>query len=144
MDGPRRRATTLTHVTTHAEAAMAILSDLSADLQALGIDPLLGGFVLGVLVTLLLVLLLRRGPSAGSQPAPPKASAAPELHASRLEIRVRENGQERELSTEESAQLQAYLREGRKLEGIKYLRQLTGLGLKEAKDLLEVIERARR
>lgn len=130
-----------------------MLNEISEFFRSLGIDPLLGGFIAG----LVLGAVLRAGVSrrsaddGGTRPNDPAAalrtsasfSREQTLH-SQLKVKLKLNGEERELSAAETAEMSAALKRGDKIGAIKALREATGLGLKEAKDLVEVIERSQR
>ncbi|WP_374524414.1 ribosomal protein L7/L12 [Sphingopyxis sp.] len=91
-------------------------------------------FALGVLCGAGLVLALRRGggrdltgpPRTLSQPRP----VAP-VDLPRIDVATASRDEE----------LLDLIRRGRKIEAIKHLRDRTGLGLREAKDAIEALER---
>ena len=91
-------------------------------------------FVLGFFCGAGLVLALRRGggrdltgpPRALSQPRPVSPVDLP-----RIDVATASRDEE----------LLDLIRRGRKIEAIKHLRDRTGLGLREAKDAIEALER---
>lgn len=113
----------------------------------LGIDPLAGGLVLGFIGGWLCARLLRRGSGRevaertdrGSTPSAPP-SAAP-LALSALRAALRGQGTDAELTPAQASEVLALLQARQKLEAIKLLRSLTGLGLKETKDVCDAVER---
>jgi len=64
------------------------------------------------------------------------------IHA-QLKIQITVNGQNRELDHDESNTILGYIKSGNKIAAIKYLRERSGMGLKEAKDLVDSIEHAK-
>lgn len=74
---------------------------------------------IGVLIVILALLAVSRPPARGSLDAPPVAPAA--------------------LRPEQLAEIRAMMVAGQKIDAIKRVRTLTGLGLKEAKDLVETL-----
>jgi hypothetical protein len=124
------------------------MKELSDWLQGLGIDPLLGGLVLGAL----LVLLLRRGGRSdrsgprldltlgtGGDPRRTIRFDQQRLDTTRMHLEV--DGQGLDIPPEVSAEILAHLHRGNKIEAIKRLREATGLGLAEAKQMVEALER---
>ncbi len=94
--------------------------------------PFVLGLLLGVALTL---FLIRKGQGDRRDlTGPPRAAARP---APRPMVRV---GDER-ISDEEILDL---IRQNRKIEAIKLMREKTGLGLAEAKDAVEELERGMR
>lgn len=115
---------------------------ISSWLVGMGIDPLLGGLVLGAL----LILLLRRGGRSdrsgvrldltmGSDSGLRAAGPALRTGVTRRETTSMEldvNGQRLAIPDAVSAEILTHLRQGHKIEAIKRLREATGLGLAEA------------
>jgi len=59
-----------------------------------------------------------------------------------VKIRLTNNGKEIELDDHISGQISDAIRKGQKIEAIKILREASGLDLKGAKDLVEVLEKS--
>lgn len=122
------------------------MGELSAWLQAQGTDPLTGGLVLGFIGGWLFARLLRGG-SRTAAPATTRAeSVAPGTPASPLALSalrtaLRGQGVDAELAPAQAGEVLALLQARQKLEAIKLLRSLTGLGLKETKDVCDEVER---
>lgn len=87
---------------------------------------------LGLLLGLLLAKYLR-GRGRGDLTAPPPSRPAPRASAPPPMVRI---GDER-IDDEEIREL---IRQNRKIEAIKRVRDRTGLGLAEAKDAVEAVE----
>lgn len=112
-----------------------------------GIDPFLAGLVAGVL----LLVTVRVVFSGGKVSSPLRLQAGLDggtlgstiSRTGTTSVRVSVNGAERELTSEQSAEVLGALRGGNKIAAIKAVREATGLGLKEAKDLVEALERGR-
>lgn len=129
---------------------MEILNDISEFFRSYGIDPLVGGFICGIIVC----ALARTGtvdvkPQAGNATGPgravrqkPSLFRESMLGGSSLKIRINVNGEEKELDDAESAKIMSALKQGNKIEAIKQARESTGLDLKEAKDLVEALEKS--
>ncbi|MDP3858152.1 MAG: ribosomal protein L7/L12 [Stagnimonas sp.] len=132
-----------------------MLTEISEFFRSLGLDPLLGGFLAGIAFCVLALIGFRKrtseptGPTSSVHKPPARASSSfsvsrEQMQHSALSIKLKLNGSERELSAAETAEMSAALQRGDKIGAIKALREVTGLGLKEAKDLVEVIERSQR
>lgn len=125
---------------------MKAISDFFTNL---GINPFLAGFVVGAVV----VGLFRVGRVArrsevlvdGTRPilggTVSVASPREVTLGSSLHIEVTHNGERRVLTSAQNAAVQAALAEGNKIEAIKILREATGLGLKESKEMVDRLER---
>lgn len=82
-------------------------------------DPvIIGAILVGAVLVVVLVLWLRRGQDIVVVPPVPPA----------------------QLGGNVPAEVQALLAQGQKIEAIKHVRELTGLGLKEAKDYVDSIQ----
>ena len=92
--------------------------------------------VLGLLIGLYIAKYLR-GRGRGDLTAPPPSRPAPRASAPQPMIRI---GDER-IDDEEVREL---IRQNRKIEAIKRVRDRTGLGLAEAKDAVDAVEQAMR
>lgn len=124
---------------------------LTDQFLALGIDPALGGVTLGAVLGWLACSL--RPKVTDSSKAPfhqtlerpastehlPSTSATTSTSTShRVSIDV--DGQEKVLEGEQVEEFFQALRSGQKITAIRILREATGLGLKESKDLVEAMD----
>lgn len=91
-------------------------------------------FALGFLCGAGLVLALRRG-GGRDLTGPPRTLSQP--NAAKTVVTVR-------TETIDDEEIRELVRQNRKIEAIKRLRDATGLGLKEAKDAVEALERTMR
>lgn len=96
-------------------------------------DNVLMGLAAGVAMVLVLVLVMRARSSQGTDlSAPPKDfGAAPPARRSGPEAILAA------IEPEARIQIEAALARGEKIEAIKLVREATGMGLGEAKDLVE-------
>jgi hypothetical protein len=102
-------------------------------------------FALGFLCGAGLMLALCRGGDARDLTGPPRIAPRPAIRppgqthadASRTPVRI-------DSETIEDAEILDLIRRGRKIEAIKRMRDLTGMGLAEAKDAVETLERTLR
>lgn len=123
------------------------MGELSAWLQAHGIDPLTGGLVLGFIGGWLSARRARSGDPRSKTPASDSAgaSAAPSsaspLALAALRSALRGQGVDAEPAPAQAGEVLALLQARQKLEAVKLLRSLTGLGLKETKDVCDEVER---
>lgn len=92
-------------------------------------------FALGFLCGACLVLALRRDRGARDLTGPPRAFAQPRP-ASPVTLPLADVA-----TASRDEQLLDLIRRGRKIEAIKRLRDMTSLGLREAKDAVEALER---
>ena len=121
---------------------------LSAWLEALGISPLLAGLVAGAFLFFLLSRLGGReakhalGADSGVKSLQDRADRLSDIKHGvvHTQISIKNNGQPFELAGEVGAALLEMIRQGNKIEAIKLVREQSGLGLKEAKDLVEALE----
>ncbi|HQX82307.1 MAG TPA: ribosomal protein L7/L12 [Vicinamibacterales bacterium] len=114
------------------------MTDLSNYLTSLGVSPLLAGLVAGFLIGL---MVRRRGP-AGEEEPPATATLRTEF-GGQPRITVTALGTPRELDGTRSAAVMSALDRNKKIDAIKLLREATGLGLKDAKDVAEALQQAR-
>lgn len=120
---------------------------LSEFMSRLGIDPLTGGLVLGFMGGWLFARMLRGGdprsetPATGSAIPSSAPSGASPLALAALRTALRGQGVDAELAPAQASEVLALLQARQKLEAIKLLRSLTGLGLKETKDVCDEVER---
>ena len=122
---------------------------LSEFLVRMGVDPLTGGIVLGFVGGWLFARMRRRGDQrpqaqAGDTGVATAAPGASPLALSALRAALRNQGSDAELASEQAREVLALLQARQKLEAIKLLRSLTGLGLKETKDVCDEVERDQR
>ena len=131
---------------------MDILRVIAEFFSTNGIDPVLGGFIVGVILCVMvrMVRVSRSRPPTDRRPSFKQGpithgefifSKQQPLHA-QLKIQIAVNGQNRELDHDGSNTILGYIKSGNKREAIKYLRELSDMGLKEAKDLVDLMERA--
>ena len=121
---------------------------LSAWLEALGISPLLAGLVAGAFLFFLLSRLGGRdakhtlGVGLGVRPSQGRPDGFSDIKHGvvHTQISIKNNGQPFELAGEAGTALLEMIRQGQKIDAIKLVREQTGLGLKEAKDLVEALE----
>lgn len=121
---------------------------------ALGIDPALGGVVLGAVLGWV-ACSLRPVPADSMQSplAHPQerqspvtqvpAAATLTSHSTSHRIAIDLDGQELILEGDQADEFFKALRTGEKISAIRILREATGLGLKEAKDLVEAMDVSR-
>ena len=130
---------------------MPALNELSAMVCAYGVDPLLLGFGLGIAACVLgRVLIKNREPSTPAKPAAVHCTHL-ELESVRKQILALASAQAINLSADpggisvaDATAILAALKRDNKIEAIKYLRTATGLGLKEAKDLIDSLAQIRK
>ena len=128
---------------------MAVISEY---LNSHGIDPFLGGLIVGIVVCALVRVGIARNRAeikdpfgGGAASGPPAAGASTGLAVPRTaQIRIKTGGVERELTAPETANLMQLLDRGEKIAAIKLVREVTGLGLKEAKGLVDGLDTTRR
>lgn len=105
----------------------------------------LGGVAIGLVIAGVAAwLILRALGGRASVRAFDQPGAGTALQIQRSEntsLRVRIGGVDREIPPAQAGDIVAALRRGDKIGAIKQLREATGLGLKEAKDLAEALER---
>ena len=132
---------------------MEILARLIADL--IGIDLVYGYLVVGILIGIVIGALVVR-PSRSRAARDDigggrrdidnriRSSAVTNLEmqtASGTLMELEINGQKFDVNPEAAAQVRQYLSDGKKIEAIKVLREATGLGFAEAKNMVEIMER---
>lgn len=99
-------------------------------------------FALGFLCGAGLVLALRRDSGARDLTGPPPQ--APSSRPRTLSANIAPMTTEARANANEDAAILELIRRGRKIEAIKRMRELTGMGLAESKDAVEAIERTLR
>lgn len=124
---------------------------LTDQLLALGIDPALGGVTIGAVLGWVAcslrpppsdsiqtppTLTVGRPPSVERSPSSTTTTSTSTSH--RISIQV--DGQEKVLEGETADEFFEALRSGEKISAIRILREATGLGLKESKDLVEAMD----
>jgi hypothetical protein len=99
--------------------------------------------LIGIAAVLLVLWAARRarGPR-GHETPPPRVGMTNDAQRG-VSIQITLGSGTRELPPEEAAKVLSLLDQGRKIEAIAVIRESTGLGLKEAKDLVEAIARHR-
>lgn len=123
-----------------------MLKSLSDLFLSVGVHPVVGGFLLGVAACLVLIVLKRAmGIEVGNASSEELARFRdPKVFHSESSVSARmtflRDGKEQVLPDHISDQVMQALREGKKIEAIKVFKDATGLGLKESKDLVELLE----
>lgn len=117
----------------------SLLDGIAAAFADLGIHPVLGAFAAGLVVALLARAVRRPADgvatsAAALQPAAARTSATPDAATARAHAAG--------LPSDVSEVVTRAIRDGRTIEAIKAVREATGVGLKEAKDLVEALARA--
>lgn len=120
------------------------MSDVTNYFMELGIDPFLAGLVIGAFLCALVrsrfrVSIETRRPM-GRQEGVRSAIEPATLVTKSYSVTV----SNKELGNEESAAMLAALDRGNKIEAIKIVREALGIELKQAKDLVEAIEKQRK
>lgn len=120
------------------------LDALHSALLSAGIDPLLAGFALGVLATLLVRMALadKQTDGSGSRTAGSPGEGNPiDIIAAGQQITLVLHGERKALPDAVSREIFGHLAGKRKIDAIRCLREAGGMGLKEAKELIEKLER---
>lgn len=133
------------------------LAQIIADLVGIGL--VYGYLIVGILIGIIIgaVLVRPRGGAARDEigggarsrlsPLPTAmtrldmGAAMPTTSVSASSFELEINGQRIDVKPAAIAEVRQLLSEGKKIDAIKVLREATGLGLKEAKDLVEMMER---
>lgn len=112
---------------------------------SIGIHPLIGGAILGALLMLALRSKGHRIPTAPASrkaaAAKPSPSSSPHSSHTFRTLNVTNDGKKIQVPEEINEKLMEHLRNGEKIMAVKVLREATGLGLKESKDVVEAMER---
>lgn len=118
-------------------------SFLTESFQSLGIDPALGGLALGALFGWVARGLRGSGSGLAEPPArqPRDVSFSTErILGTSHRVSLKVDGQDKVLEGEVAAKFFEALHSGQKISAIQILREATGLGLKESKDLVDAME----
>lgn len=124
-----------------------MLKSLSDLFQSIGIHPLVGGFLLGVGVCLLLIALKRAAVFDAANPKTDELArfknpnAFADSAATRTKVTYHADGADRALPDHIAEKVIAALQDGQKIEAIKIFKDATGLGLKESKEIIETLQR---
>lgn len=110
------------------------MTDLSGYLMSMGVSPLLVGLIAGFVLGL---LARGRGQARPADAGPPPTATWKKEFGGHPRITVTIKGQPRELDAAQSTAVMGALGRDRKIEAIKALREATGLGLKDSKELVE-------
>ncbi len=116
----------------------AMLSSIADWFTGLGVHPVLGGVGVGLVVG----LLLRRSNAtvaAGTGPLSPGMVQRAEVRLSQPSSSISINGRTLDLAPGVLDQVLAHVRNGQPIDAIKLLREHAGLGLAEAKQLVDTI-----
>jgi len=116
------------------------MTDLSDLLTSLGISPLLTGLVVGFFIGL---LARGRGAGAKNRDKPRSTGTCRSEFGGQPRVTISVDGNSYELEGAQSAAVMDALHHGKKIEAIKTLRAATGVGLKDARDIAEALERER-
>ena len=111
-----------------------MVEQFSSLLAGYGVPPLIGGLLIGVVFGFLLRGWLR----SGSAPAA-KSSAVIVRDLTRAHPGAATLLDSQNIPADVQAEILDNLRSGQKIEAIKRLREQTGLGLKECKDLVDAL-----
>jgi len=117
------------------------MNEITRWFESIGVPPLLGGMAIGAIIVF---LVTRKSASTSNGfPNTERKIGNPIMAAgSTVQIRIENDGKSIELSREQSAEISEQLRNGNKIAAIKALRESTGLGLAEAKGIVDAIERS--
>ena len=114
----------------------AVLKPLA---DTLGVSPLTLALIAGLVLGAVLVLAVRgRQPGHGDAPHLPRGGSALPFHT-----RMPPGADAGPLDAQGRHEVETLLDQGKGIEAIKRVRELTGLGLKEAKDLVDVFRQHR-
>lgn len=121
------------------------MNEITRWFESMGVPPLLGGIIIGAILVFLLTRRSDRnvqplGTATGLPDTGKKALKQNRMTGAFTQIRIENNGQPIELSPEVSSEVMELLRSGDKIGAIKALREATGLGLAESKNLVEAME----
>lgn len=124
----------------------AFLDAVGAWFQSFGVHPVLGAFILGAVIAFAFAYRRSAAPeSADGAGLANRAAVRPRGMVESTTVKVENtnismtvNGKDMQMPSEVIAQLRA----GNKIEAIKALRHASGLDLKEAKDVVEMIEKS--
>ena len=124
-----------------------MLNELSRWFESMGVHPVLGGAIAGTLLVLFFrALMSRRDPADDTaRGQSPRSAGKPAVHTLALtfgesRIQIQRNGENVLLPDEVSAQILQLVKDNKKIEAIKLLRGASGLGLYDAKQLIDSIE----
>lgn len=121
-----------------------MIEQISGFFADLGVPPLVAGMMVGMVFGFLLRGILKS--EASNPPRPGNAAigsaGAPAPAPMNLSAGMLDFGNLKLLASVE-ADIRDALNRGSKIEAIKILREATGLGLKESKDLIEALEARR-
>lgn len=121
----------------------AFLDQISQAFTSLGIHPVLGAFLVGVL--LVLALRRRRLPASIAAGVATDGESGPGMFTKSVvrmeqaQTSVTVDGRTVDLDAAAMAAIAKKIRSGDKIEAIKLVREKTGLGLAEAKHLVEAL-----
>jgi Ribosomal protein L7/L12 C-terminal domain len=125
------------------------MNDVSRFFLSYGLDPFIAGLIIGIIICALArVGLAKNRPEkkellGTASPSSPFFSRAADIMTSSTSIKIIDNGVEKTLDEPTATAIMTDLAQGNKIEAIKKLRESTGMELKGAKDLIEVLEKAR-
>jgi hypothetical protein len=124
------------------------LDAISSWFESLGVPPVLGGFLFGVLFMLIIFAGKRekRQPDSASriQAFVPDKRPAQQHSSIKVDgpaIAININGREIEIPADEGERIIEMIRGNRTIEAIKTVRARSDLGLAEAKQFVEMLER---
>lgn len=123
------------------------MTEISTWLESIGISPLLAGLILGGLI----VWLLKRGGSGAENTLGLSMDTSSSIAKGRFQTRLTQtedarihlelDGKSIDIPPDVAAEILQHLRDNHKIEAIKRLREATGLGLVDAKNMVEMMEK---
>ena len=112
-----------------------MVEQFSSLLAGYGVPPLIGGMLIGVVFGFLMRGWLRSGPVPVAKPGAGMVRDLTRAHLGTAPLLDSQN-----IPPDVQAEILDSLHSGHKIEAIKRLREQTGLGLKECKDLVDALD----
>ena len=123
------------------------MKPISDFFQSMGMDPFLAGAIAGALLVVFVRIVIAARKSEVLVDGIDRGGGAIALESARaarprrLDIEVSHGGQKRSLTPEQIAAVENALSAGNKIDAIRILREATGFGLKESKELIDQLGR---